>query len=525
MTGVIQSNPHAKSAGNSSRLELPGRLLRSTSAVLAVGFALALALGIGRSDADVAAEMHSAMGAVRAVTQVQGLRATEDEVVIETLRAALAAVPLRHLRISLRDENGMALLGAGERRSGLSSLPGLDALVALQRQWQAQADPPPVVVEVERPGRPPWTLIVTPDPDSERRESIIALIQSAAVLAGAALLMMAVLQVQIRRGLAPMSALLQTIAQLRGQDRSTAFGGSGAPAGTGTATGPGAAAADARRSAPTARPVRELQAIASALQDLGADLAQTERQRRVLSLRLQSLQEDERRRMAQELHDELGQRLTALRIGIRVLQRRLEGHPEAAAAVAELGLQVQAAQLEVSDLLRRLAPRADQVQPVRRLIEMLEDLTAPLAAASPDAGAAGAPEALQVILELEVGQAPLSEALMMALYRMSQEALTNVRRHAAARCVRLQIRREGQSWDWSCEDDGRGLRESEVAMARGNGLAGLRERAWAFGGDLHCSSSPGGGLRLEAKLSDGPESLGAAADLDVAMGAGPSGTS
>ena len=93
---------------------------------------------------------------------------------------------------------------------------------------------------------------------------------------------------------------------------------------------------------------------------------------------------------------------------------------------------------------------------------------------------------------------------------MSQEALTNVARHASASqvqlCLRLQPRGEGSTLDWSVEDDGCGIANLDEACRRGNGLAGLQERAWAFGGELHCGPGAGGrGLRLSTRLPLEPD--------------------
>lgn len=474
----------ASQAGNSSRLELPGRLLRSAALVLALGFGAAVVLGFIRADDDVRAEMQSAMAIAQvvAVAQAQTTAPVSDEAALQGLRQALGAAPLRHLRISLRDQDGQVLVAA--RRAEVPA-PWLESLVALQRRWHPQADPPPLVVELPRADRAAWSLVITPDPDSERRESIWALVQSAAVLALASVVMLALLRIQIHRALAPMARLLESLRRMRERFSS--------------------------RQEPLTLPlmaVRELQAIAEAIEDLDAALQRTERQRRTLSLRMQSLQEDERRRMSQELHDELGQRLMALRLEIAVLQRRVAEQPALAQAVAALGQQVQSAQQEVSDLLRRLAPRADDAQPARRLQELIEDLIQPIGP-SPSAQGGAGHEGPQVRADLQLGHAPLSEALLMALYRMSQEALTNARRHAQARHVHLTIRRDGPHWHWRCEDDGIGLNDENAVAFRGNGLAGLRERAWAFGGDLQMRRGAGGGLVLCAQLLQQEAEFGA----------------
>jgi two-component system, NarL family, sensor histidine kinase UhpB len=215
-------------------------------------------------------------------------------------------------------------------------------------------------------------------------------------------------------------------------------------------------------------------------------LQRAEAQRRRLAERLHSLQEDERRRLSQELHDELGQRLTAFRMDASVLHRRLPAGSADASLARQLAQQAHAAQQAVRTLLTRLAPRDGAEGTPEQLQVMLKEL-------------AQAQRGLPVNLDLQAGTAPLPQALLLAIYRISQEGLTNVVRHAGASQAWLALRREGDLLHWSLRDNGRGLPDPEAAMARGSGLAGLRERVWAFGGDLGLADA-GPGLKLSASL-------------------------
>jgi two-component system sensor histidine kinase UhpB len=103
---------------------------------------------------------------------------------------------------------------------------------------------------------------------------------------------------------------------------------------------------------------------------------------------------------------------------------------------------------------------------------------------------------------------PLPRALVLTLYRISQEAFTNAARHAGATQARVavEIRRAATGelvLDWSAADDGRGLPQPESAFARGNGLAGIRERVWALDGEFQWVASnppPMTGLNLHARI-------------------------
>lgn len=448
-------------------MELPGQLLRAASLVLVLGLLAALVLGSWRADADVHQEMESALSVAQLIGRATASADQDDDQLLLELRTLMHGPGVRHLRISLRDANGSLRLATREHDPAPL---WLDALVRALRRWQPETDPAPFVVDLPRSSGVVWSLVVTPNPDSERRESLLMLAQTSAVLGVSALLLLLLLRWQIQRALSPMRDLLHAIDHLR-QGHT-----------------------DSARELPP-MPVSELQAVSSALQGLGQSLERAERDRRILSLRLQSLQEDERRRMAQELHDELGQRLTALRLEASVLRRRLEHEPDLQASAARLADQVQDAQQEVSDLVHRLSPRFDHGLPVQRLCELLQALPAASRSSS------DTDPVLRLHVDLRPGAGELSEALMMALYRMSQEALTNAQRHSRAQQARLQLHHRGPVWHWSFEDDGQGLGDALQAQHRGNGLAGMRERAWAFGGDLQIDSAPGR-LRLSATLTD-----------------------
>ena len=106
--------------------------------------------------------------------------------------------------------------------------------------------------------------------------------------------------------------------------------------------------------------------------------------------------------------------------------------------------------------------------------------------------------------------------LLLAVYRSSQEGLTNVARHAAATRAELAVRITPDRLHWQLSDDGIGLSDIGAAVQRGSGLASLRERAWSHGSELHMDATrPGAdrpGLTLSASfaLQDPPSRAGAA---------------
>jgi signal transduction histidine kinase len=206
-----------------------------------------------------------------------------------------------------------------------------------------------------------------------------------------------------------------------------------------------------------------------------------------LSARLVEIQEEERRRISRELHDEIGQAVTALRLEISSA-RALSGD----AAVAK--------RLERA---RDLAERTLQtVRDISLLLRpaMLDDL-----------GLGAALEWLAEEFTRRTGvpctvsgggvAGDLPEAAKICLYRAVQEALHNCERHAAASRLRIAVRREQRDIVLEVEDNGRGFDPPEVARRRaGLGLLGMRERAAMLGGELQVESSPGRGARLRLRL-------------------------
>jgi two-component system sensor histidine kinase UhpB len=200
-------------------------------------------------------------------------------------------------------------------------------------------------------------------------------------------------------------------------------------------------------------------------------LAQRSAQLEQLSALLLRAQEEERRRIARELHDQAGQTLTALKIELD-----LEGRKEASQRVAEVLAQIR----DVSELLR---PRAlDDLGLVPALRALAADFS----------------RRTQIPVAIEgddtQGWAP---EMALTLYRVAQESLTNVARHSGAKQAWVKLVREGAACRLVIEDDGRGLVDG---LKPHLGLMGMRERVTASGGTLRLETASKGGLRVEANL-------------------------
>jgi signal transduction histidine kinase len=186
-------------------------------------------------------------------------------------------------------------------------------------------------------------------------------------------------------------------------------------------------------------------------------------------------QEDERRRIARELHDEAGQVLTAVKIELD-----LEGRTEASQLVGRALAQVR----DVSNLLRPT---------------VLDDLglTAALRGLADDFSRR---THITVTLDVDEAAGGVTPEIEVVIYRVTQEALTNIARHAEASQARVRIAVEGSRVLLHVEDNGRGLGD---AVTPHLGWLGMQERVTAVGGYLSIAPSPTGGVRLEAEIPTG----------------------
>ena len=220
-------------------------------------------------------------------------------------------------------------------------------------------------------------------------------------------------------------------------------------------------------------------------------LIEGERRFRGLAKAVWKVQEDERRRLARELHDGLGQTLTALTNQLERLQRKLEeGSGELSAGLAD---SVEMARLALNDsreLSRLLRP------------PVLDDLGL-AAALSWLARNLEQRTDLRVELTVEGIEERLDPELETLVFRLVQEALTNVLRHSGARQAAVAVSRAGGLLELRISDRGRGF-DARAAFAgheaAGSGLRGMRDRLELFGGRLELVSAPDQGTVVSAAV-------------------------
>ncbi|MBV9173657.1 MAG: GAF domain-containing sensor histidine kinase [Chloroflexi bacterium] len=195
---------------------------------------------------------------------------------------------------------------------------------------------------------------------------------------------------------------------------------------------------------------------------------------------------EERTRIAREIHDTLAQGLTGIALNIEGALKRLESRPEQARERLELALAM--ARQNLDEARRSVLDLRSTPLAGKPLAEALTGLARGFTSAT------GVPVEVQADSSLP----PLPLRTEAELFRIAQEALTNVRKHARARSVKLTLRRRGGAVVLTLEDDGRGF--SPRSPSSGQGVIGMRERARLVGGTLHITSARDRGTRVTARV-------------------------
>lgn len=245
---------------------------------------------------------------------------------------------------------------------------------------------------------------------------------------------------------------------------------------------------------------RELaSSLAVAIQ--GAELAESIRaqqaQLRALGVRLAKAEEAERHRLARELHDQVGQNLTALGLNLHMVQELLGGSCKARVAA------------RLDDSLKRVKDTMDSIRTVMTDLRptVLDDYGLP-AALRWYAGQVAERAQLAVRVVAAATFPRLDPVVETALFRIAQEALTNVTRHAGARTVSVTLDMRPAGPRLRIDDDGAGFDPRKVRRPAGSGaglgLLSMRERATAAGAQLVVSSRPGRGTRVTVQVKTAP---------------------
>jgi signal transduction histidine kinase len=201
---------------------------------------------------------------------------------------------------------------------------------------------------------------------------------------------------------------------------------------------------------------------------------------------LQELSEKEKSELARNLHDELGGLLTAAKMDLSWLQSRMTD-PVLQERLAQLGSVLD----EAMDLKRRVV---EDLRP-----SLLDHFGLPTALRV-YVESACAKAGLRAELALPEDAAPMTRDTAIALFRIVQEGVTNIIRHASARLVTLQLALERDAWRITLSDDGSGFDAADPKFRWSHGIAGMRQRVRALGGELEIQSTPGAGTALRVSV-------------------------
>jgi len=231
--------------------------------------------------------------------------------------------------------------------------------------------------------------------------------------------------------------------------------------------------------------------VVGVIRDIGERKQQEELRNRLIE-QVMAAQDEERRRIARELHDETGQSLTAVLVGLRTIEAS-RTRREAAGLAQKLRGTVAHTLEEVGRLSRGLHPGTlDDLGLAAAVTRQVEEFV----------------QRHEVATDMRIDgldSEPLPPLLQTTVYRILQEALTNVARHAAARSVSVRLSRDARKVELRVQDDGIGLNSAlpSAGNRRRLGLQGMRERAALLGGSVEVDSPRGAGTTITARFPMG----------------------
>lgn len=369
----------------------------------------------------------------------------------------------RHVQIRISDSSGQ-LLAENDLRSDINpiglligkTIYGLNAQTS-ETEFKKSSVIQGVLFEI------------IPDPISEQSEAGTNLLISISTLVGFAIILYLGLKLILYKALHPLHAAIEQLQKL---------------------------ALNQYDGILTSSDTLEVRRINQAINDLSTSLIHLEKSRQLLSAKIISAQEDERVNISRELHDEFGQKIAVIRLNTGYLGKVLGDYPGAMQALTDINQAIKDIDGELKSLLKRL--KADQSflnlkgkSLSELLIELIQEWQK-----SPS-------QLTQFNYAIDLPNEGLSSNLCLTLFRITQEALTNIAKHARATRVDIKINRDQRYVYWLISDNGQGLSQDlTTTLLKGNGLSGLQERIWSIGGELYVNqhNEDNKGFILEAKI-------------------------
>ena len=410
---------------------------------------------------DIADEVRSSQSVGQLITtlsELQGSNSLDRQ--IAAIDALNQGERMRHFHVALLDESGRRLTQPAT--DSPSVMPAM-----LNRFLASHATMGSYALSLQRSDGHQVTLLLEPNPESEITESITGALLQLALFAVLGLMLILAIGGTLRLALAPLSGILAGIARIEAGDYATRIAASG---------------------------TRELNQIAQALNHLAAALTEQIAKQRELLHRLQDVQEEERRKLAHELHDEFGQLLTAIQVDASYLLKRSAGQSALEACAQAMYENSSSILSQLRGLLAQLRPyglQGDEEHDIA-LEQALRDLVK-------QRQSRGAVE-LECRLNVNLDNIAIPQRLAVAIYRIAQEALTNVMRHAEASRVDIAVAVDTSAriLRLTVADDGKGMASTDPQPTGGLGLIGIRERVLANQGQLHWHTVNPHGVLLEA---------------------------
>ncbi|HEY8125882.1 MAG TPA: histidine kinase [Methylocystis sp.] len=428
------------------RLSLRLRLSLLLGVVLALGLALGVGLLVLHAGARVRAEADGATRLARDLVEATLTRLdAEPDPQAEIARLLSDARRLRHVRVTL----------AGEK-------PPSGEDVDRAPQWFTRLVlPNAAVIRIETGRGAP--ILIAPNPADEIAEIWQEIVWLAIGGAGIAVAAFALVSLAVSRTLRPVATLADGLQRLERGEHTMRVPADGSP---------------------------EFVIIAERINTLAATLQRLDDENRRLVRRMIHVQDEERKDIARDLHDEIGPFLFTVRAGVGALARRAAAPGAEPARLTEdcarIDAQIAALQQVNRRILGRLRPAALEEM---GLADALQALAQGWREANPE---------VAIMLSIDSASGDIEEAIALTAYRIVQEGLANALRHSGASRVEVAVKRSKGALHVVVRDNGAGLEAARPPS--GLGLRGMSERVGALGGALTLGNDAKGGARLTASL-------------------------
>jgi two-component system sensor histidine kinase UhpB len=446
------------------------RLLFGIGTVTLAALVISLAVPLESIRSDVTRETDASMQLAQLLLDVQhavGSAKGSSEARFAAANEIRRANDLRHVRVSLVDDTGALL----------ATSPAEEPQVGrLTRALLSSGPPATLRYPVAYHAVPLGELRVSSNPMSEFAEIEQRVGRDLAVLALVLLAMSAALYGMVRQGLKPIAQVQAALANLQAGHLETRL--------------------------PRFR-LKDVDDISLRFNQCAAAMQEAAAQRRDLNRRIIEAEEEERRRLARELHDELGQSLTAIKVDAAYIAREAAGSApkivSSAHAIEKLSSNIMEL---IRSMLARLRPHGLETVGLR---ETLQDLV--------NGWQVRVADRFHCLLTIRGEVDILAPDLNITVYRLIQECLTNAVRHSRARMIAIRLSLEEEQAAPGARRVLLDVTESEMSAnatavgAGGAGLLGMRERVEAHGGELQIDFDPAGGLSLHAWIPVVPQGI------------------